>query len=161
MKLLALGAAAPALVAPWTAGALETPKPAEIQTGHYRLITSAYAADTPPVVQSSYIKGLQSLIFGADATGKRYWVIAGSRKGLDEAKQYSDQLNRSDPNLKAFVGQRKAGNPYYPIVLGGPEAYLPVDQAKRLLATAIKNPLVPPDAYLSDFKERLPRVVAE
>jgi hypothetical protein len=154
MKLLAIGCAAPAMIAPWT-----TVKAEPLQIGFMpEMVTSAYAQTQVETKQTgTYVKGLRAL-FGLERPGdNRYWVVVGSRKDLGEARKYASEINAIDPSMKAFVGEKRPGNDMYPIIVGGPEAFYPLDKANQLKDRAMKISIVPEDAHLSNYVTPLPR----
>ena len=157
MKLLAIGCAAPAMIAPWTAAKLDPMKTSFLP----EMVSSAYAQTKPDTRQSgTYVTGLKALLGLENPRNNRYWVIVGSRTDLAEARKYAAQINAIDPNMKAFVGEKRPGNDFYPIIVGGPEAFYPLDKANELKDRATKISIVPDNAYLSNYVTPLPRPVA-
>ncbi|MBO6919078.1 MAG: hypothetical protein JJ858_11650 [Rhizobiaceae bacterium] len=153
MKLLAIGCAAPALLAPWTAGDLT--KSTGPVLGSYSIVTPAFAEETGGSSKISTFSAGVKALFGADEIKtQNYWVIVGSYKDEVEAGTYVAEINKSDPSLDAFVGKRKPDNEYYPIIVGGTDGYLPFNEATALREEAIKNPIIPEDSYLSNFPDR-------
>lgn len=158
MKLLAIGCAAPAIVAPWTATSPVDPLNA-FQLVPGSIVSTAYAQEGQDgILQSKYFSGVKALLGIARPEDQKYWVIVGSHRELQGAVEYATALNSSDPDLQAFVGQRQPDNPYYPVIVGGETAYLSLDEAKALRERAIASPLVQSDAYLSTYSDRLPVV---
>ena len=162
MKLLAIGCAAPALIAPWTGGNLAGPRAAGAGTtqGAFQLISPAHAQDRA-AGGTSYLTGIKVLLGLENLEDKRYWVIVGSRQDLAEAKAYAAEINRIDPSLQAFVSDRRPGNPNYPIIVGGPDAYLPLDEARKLQAKAQRVSIIPDDTFMSNYKAYKPRPAIE
>ena len=158
-KLLAIGCSAPALVAPWTA---QPPKDVATALLSPISISSAYA-QTPLQTsdQPAIVKGLQVLFGVASPETQRYWVIVSSDRDLNSAKAFADTINAAAPTLQAFVGQRQPGNDNYPIIVGGPTAFLPLDQAQALQQKAATLSIVPGNAYLSSYPDRLPSPVSQ
>jgi len=154
MKLLAIGAAAPALIAPWTTQ-LDKGRPDKAGVAwSLPFATPAFAQETSSA-PSDTSRALRFLL-GLDSTAqRRFWVIVGSHRSYDVAKAQAEAINRSDPSLQAFVGARKPGNPHFPVIVGGPKAFLPLQEAQTLIRTARRNPYVESSAYLSDFADRL------
>ncbi|PCI01605.1 MAG: hypothetical protein COB76_00965 [Alphaproteobacteria bacterium] len=155
MKLLAIGCAAPALLAPWTVGDINKGAARGEQYSQFSVVTQAYADEfggNPN--QSTFLKGLNALLGLSDINEQKYWVIVGSRKDNQEAEQFAFEINKVDPKIKAFVGKQRAGNEYFPIIVGGKNAYYPLDKAIELRKNAISIPIIPEDSYLSDFPDR-------
>ena len=163
VKLLAIGAPAPAIVAPWTGGAINSQiSPADIlqptaAQGYYSVISTAHAEGIQKSPESNFVKGVKNLLGISKFEEKNYWVIVGSHKDKQEATAQATLMNQSNPELQAFVGLRKPENPYYPVIVGGTEAYKPLSQAKILMEQATASPVVPDNAYLSDYKDRVPQ----
>ncbi|MCV6546337.1 MAG: hypothetical protein OIF56_03465 [Cohaesibacter sp.] len=159
MTLLSIGCAAPALIAPWTTGNLAgQPSGGQAWNGP-AIVSSAYAQESADQItqDTGKVSAFQYLFGLKDESDLRYWVIVGSYKDLQKAYDYRDVLNEADPTIKAFVGKQKPGNPYYPIIVGGEQAFLPIDEAKALKEKAQTIPIVPGDVYLSNYAGRLPQ----
>jgi hypothetical protein len=156
MKLLAIGCAAPAIVAPWTAASPVEPLSAfHLVPGS--IVSTAFAQERKDsAAQSKFVTGVKVLFGITRPEDQKYWVIVGSHLELQSALEYAAALNSSDPDLQAFVGQRKPDNPYYPVIVGGQEAFLSLAEAKALRDQASRSPLVPRDAYLSNYRDRTP-----
>jgi len=154
MKLLALGAAAPALIAPWTSSRLDTI--AALESG---FVTSAYAQQTTTRTSGSrFTKGVKVLFGLENPANNRYWVIVGSKRKKREAKRYAAAINAADPSLQAFVGQPQPNRNGFPIIVGGQSSYLELGKAQKLKSRAIRMDIIPQNAYLSDYPDRLPAV---
>lgn len=155
LKLLAIGCAAPALVAPWTThppanlvGALLSPMS----------VSLAYAQDTTPATDGTptVVTGLKVLLGISAPQSQNYWVIVGSDVDPSKATAFADAINAAKPDLQAFVGNRQPDNPNYPVIVGGPSGYRPLSDAQVLLRKATNLNIVPGDAYLSSYPNRLP-----
>ncbi|HZP19932.1 MAG TPA: hypothetical protein VFB16_06940 [Bauldia sp.] len=152
-KLLAIGCAAPAIIAPWTSHS-----PSNLSSAFQAMLASpALAQDVGTSYDTNpFFTGLKALLGIETIEDQKYWVIVGSDADIKRAEDYAKAINSVDPGLQAFVGKPQPGNPFFPIIVGGPNAYLPLDSAKALLARATENPLIPGDAYLSNYPDRLP-----
>lgn len=157
MKLLAIGCSAPALVAPWTTGNVNSSPPRQAFFEVPALVSTAFAQDTKQAAPGNAIGTGLKVLFGLESPQtQKYWVVASSHKSEAEAQAYADQINRIEPSLQAFVGKRVPGNDFYPVLVGGPDGYLPLAQANALLEKAKALPIVPGSAYLSAYADRLP-----
>ena len=70
------------------------------------------------------------------------------------AQDHADRINDEDKTLRAFVGIKMPGNPYYPVIVGG---YVPRSEAEDLIAAALKLKSVRAYGsapYLSGFAAR-------
>ncbi len=155
-KLLAIGCSAPALIAPWTSGNIQAAKVVWDMQPSFISVASAEPLNAD-AQQSSFFVGLRALFGLESPENNRYWVIVGSKRNLDDAKLYAAAINNSSPELNAFVGRRKPGNEFYPIIVGGTEAFLPIQEANELKRRAEENEIIPNDAFLSNYAGRLPR----
>jgi hypothetical protein len=154
LKLLAIGCSAPALLAPWTTGQLDTASgPLIASIG----ITPAYAqTEKVSPTGSDFTTGLSVLLGLTSVEDQRYWVIVGSDPDLEGAQAFAEAINATSPELDAFVGSRMPGNENYAVIVGGTDAYLPYSAAEALRKQAIKVPFIRSDAYLSNFPDREP-----
>ena len=96
---------------------------------------------------------LPDIVPAPGAGDQHYWVVVGSHLDAAEAKAQAEAINAEAPDLGAFVGLQKPGNPYYPVIVG---EYLPVTEATELLDEAKAVVVVEPDSYLSAYPDRLP-----
>ena len=158
MTLISIGCAAPALVAPWTTGVLPDKAHEQFAFDPPAIISPAYAAEA---ANQSRVSGLQYLLGLKSTATLRYWVIAGSFLDLEKAKAYRDAINDADPSLEAFVGTRKPGNDYYPVILGGKDAFLPITEANALKDRAKEVDIIPGDLFLSNYAGRVDNPVVE
>lgn len=143
MKLLAIAVSAPALITTWSgsgvAAKLNPPKLGSL------LISTAYAADASTVRESpSFIDGVK-MFFGYGRDQKSFRVVVGSYMDPDEAERAAASLNKAVPGLGAQVGERRRGNPYYPVVISD---YAPYSEAQARAAYARQFPAMA-GAYLS------------
>lgn len=153
MKLLAIGCAAPALLAPWTVGEIDK-GPLSQQTS-FSIITPAYAQEVDQSADTStFSKGLKALFGLSNIEEQNYWVIVGSTEDKVAAESYASEINKIDPDLEAFVGKQKPGNNYYPVIIGGTDAYSPFAEASALRDKATSIPIISQDSYLSDYPDR-------
>lgn len=159
MKLLAIGASAPALIAPWAAQIekARSDRPAAALT--LPLISTALA-DNETNTSSDNARALRFLLGLGSDKQSRFWVIAGSHSSYEAAAAQVEVINRSDPTLEAFVGTRKPGNQHFPVIIGGPKAFLPLPEARKLLKAARESPHVAGSAFLSNYAGRLGNPVA-
>ncbi len=154
MKLLAIGCSAPALLAPWTTGQLDSAGGRLVASIG---ITPAYAQAEKSLPQSNnFATGLSVLLGLTAVEDQRYWVIVGSEPNLDQAKAFADQINAAAPQLDAFVGSKMPGNGNYAVIVGGTNAYLPFSAAEALRKQAVNLPIIRSDAYLSSYPDRQP-----
>jgi len=157
MKLLAIGCAAPALVAPWTTGAVNLPNQDALRD---IVVTTAYAqTGQTGNAPNTFLKGVGVLFGFQSVEAQRYWVVVGSYKDEAGAMAFAAAINRLDPTLQAFVGQKQPGNEFFPVIVGGTSGYLPFEEAERLRMQAETLAIVTDGgAYLSAFADRLPPV---
>lgn len=142
MKLLTMAISAPAIITTlaggethatkWALDLLSTPAYAQVQTADQT--TS----------RGSLLDGVR-LWFGIGKEDQRYRVVIGSFKDEIAAKAKADQVNKQFPDLKAFVGERRLFNDYYPVVVGGFSSY---PQAKALKESVAEKTGIE-DVYLS------------
>lgn len=181
LKLLALGASAPALLTT-LAGGIEVKKEEpgqadrasiEIQSegqavwfmGQIRLVSIAHAAESgdstrPPRIGDGIrvFFGLQPVDIRSIDAERRYWVIVASERNRDDAEAVAASINASVPEFDAFVGARRPGNEFYPVIIGGKDAFVPYDEAMALRSRAVETGVADEDSYLSDFPDRLPQM---
>jgi hypothetical protein len=159
LKVLAIGCSAPALVAPWTSGSV---KPSQLSASN-TFVSSAYAqsGNQSQIAQSGFslsdrIEAL-SYAFGIKKIeDKKYWVIVGSFKSYEDAKEKAQQINKLSPELNALATGRRPGNQYYPVIVGGQNGPLKLDEARNLATQATESPAVS-ESYLSAYTgDRLP-----
>lgn len=170
MKLLLAAAAAPSMFTTVAGGPdrnvnnlipTETPKleqrigPAGFNLD-FSIVSPAYAgASSPQTANPSFLDSLQAY-FGVARTpdqntsAKRFYVIVRSIKDQNEATREANRLNQIEPQLKAFVGKRIPGNPYYPVIVGD---YLTLPEARQLMDAVKDLPGIEPP-YLSAFPDR-------
>lgn len=158
MKLLALAVAAPALITTWSGGV----KVDEIRTSSNFFINSAYADEkidkdktgykvldesilTKEKTTTTRIKEGVGLFFGYGKVQQRYWVIVGSYKKKQDARDFVDKINEEDGSLQAFVGIKVPPNEYYPVIVG---EYSSLAEAQKLRDQALKTEAIT-DAFLS------------
>lgn len=140
MKLLTMAISAPAIITTLAGGETHTTKWA-----FDLLVTPAYAQASPQESsRGSLVDGVK-LWFGIGREDQRYRVIIGSYQNEDAAKAKAEQVNKQFPDLKAFVGERRLFNDYYPVVVGGYSAY---PQAKALKEAVAEKTGIE-DVYLS------------
>jgi hypothetical protein len=179
-KMLMLGMSAPALFTTATGGVginasdarqsqppqIEAPGPAGSIFDEFRFVGTAYAGEGEEVrVLAQFSEGI-NLFLGrgsarVDAIARetnRYWVIVGSELDPDQAEALAESINEQAPEFEAFVGMRIPGNPYYPVIIGGEDGFLPRIEALERRDRAIDAGIAPPDSYLSDFPDRLPQM---
>ena len=162
IKVFAIGVSAPALITPWLSNPVVKPlDEMRADSGWFELAPMAWANDQPgaSTPTSSRLEGLEYLLkFNtSDDPSRRYWVIVGSHKDINEANKQVAAIKAAAPELQPFVGLRKENNPFYPVIIGGTRAFLPLKQARDLekLATSLGD-LAPAGAYLSDYPNRVP-----
>lgn len=165
MKLFAIGVSAPAIIAPWMANPPSNFASEIIGNSRAAMadifISPAYAGDPSTSESVTSLDALGFLLGLSDPAtedGKRYWVIVGSHKNLDEALMQADKIEEIAPQLRPFVAAKKPGNDYYPVIVGGEDAFVPLETANKLksLAEAIDG-VAPFGAYLSDYETQIPR----
>ena len=151
MKLLAIAVSAPALITTWLGGARADVS--VLSNGvQASLISQALADDGTRANNSAFWQGfLLPLGYGKDDS--RYRVVVGSFTNRTEAALLAEKINKENPNLGAFVGERQPSNPYSPVIVGG---YLPYPEASKLKESisglnAVKDVK---DIYLSPYKYR-------
>ena len=156
LKIFAIGVSAPALIAPWMSADANIKS---ISNLFPLQISTAYAADGGELVKNNRLEGLKYL-FGIKqipiSNDQKYWVIVGSHRDLSKAKEQAETINKANPNFKAFVGKPKDGNPYFPTIIGGKEAYVPEKTARKLKFEYESNFINSVPAYLSAFPDRVP-----
>jgi hypothetical protein len=179
LKMLALGMSAPAMLTTFTGGIgptaiepkdarppIEAPVdgPAGFLFDGFGFISSAYAAERGATVHVAQLTEGINVFLGrgpsrAEAIAQeteRYWVIVGSERDPTQANAVAEKINEQAPDLEAFVGERKPGNSYYPIIVGGEGGFLPLTDALELREQALGAGIAPPDSYLSAYPDRLP-----
>lgn len=163
LKLLALGISAPALVTTWT-----SVKQSPIENGqvdkvvselHSTVFQTAHASE--PNVPNSILSTTENLrgitildgikdVLGWEAISPNYWVVVGSFVTLENAIEQAKKINAEAPEMKAFVGKRKPGNKYFPVIVG---QFTNRENAEATLAKAQKLKAVS-KAYLSEYADR-------
>lgn len=169
MKLLAIGVSAPAMIAPWTTYDVTTetvaaaPTPPAASSGLENVplargiamlnpITPAHAGSKGQASgENTYKRGLQVLLGVRGVESSRYWVIVGMHEDRGTAQKQSAAINADDPGLEAWVGKQRPGESGYPVIVGGQDGYLPIEQAQRLAERAEESAFVPLSSRLSDY----------
>jgi hypothetical protein len=139
VKLLAIAVAAPALITTWAGGATAATK------FTWNIFSPAYAESSAPSDQKSSVRDAIKLWFGIGRDEQQYRVVVGSFKDPAAAAVKATQINKTDPTLKATVGERRLFNEYYPVVVGG---YAPYPTAKAL-KDQVSDKLGTDDVYLA------------
>jgi hypothetical protein len=108
-------------------------------------ISVAYAADNAACINANFSigKGLKQF-FGLEETS--YRVVVGSFKRISDAQALADKLNKEDPSLKAFVGERAPCNDFYPVIVG--PSVSTIEQAQKTQDKVLTLESVP-GAYIS------------
>lgn len=101
-------------------------------------------------MMESALEGV-AMFFGYGKTIKQYYVVVGSFKSPELAKQHASNVNLRDPALNAQVG-RKTANNYYPVVIGAPQLLSEANKAKDF----INKRRIVTDAYLAPADEIKP-----
>lgn len=162
MKLLAIGCAGPALIAPWTTASIDTDSASNLAP---TVVSTANAQTTDGEQDekklSKYTTGIKVLLGIEDEKSQKYWVIVGSSTSYDDAKAQANAINNSNPELAAFVGKRKPDNEQYPVIVGGPAAFLPYADAQKLRSKAVATDIISQDVFLSNYAGRAADPVAE
>jgi hypothetical protein len=142
LKLLAIAVAAPALITTWAGGATSVTKFA------FSFIDQASAQTQMQnaVVKPGLGDGIK-LWFGIGRDEQKYRVVVGSFKKPEDALLAATKINKTAPDLKAFVGEKAPGNDYYAVVISD---FLTYPDAKKVLERASKIDAVD-DAYLSPY----------
>jgi hypothetical protein len=179
-KMLMLGMSAPALFTTATGGVgsatidarqfeppqIEAPGPAGSIFDELRFVGTAYAGEGEAVQQFAQFSEGINLFLGrgsarVDAIARetnRYWVIVGSELDPAQAEALAESINEQAPEFDAFVGMRAPDNPYYPVIIGGEDGFVPRLEAQQLRDRAIDAGIAQPDSYLSAFPDRLPQM---
>ena len=155
-KLFAIGVSAPAILAPWLAKASISEM---AMIDRMSIVSPAYAGAVSQDPRGAFSDGFKVLLGITEIPNpaeERYWVIIGSHVDLDRAFLQADDVNRNYPQLKAFVGNRAPGNPFFPVVLGGNEGYLTFKDATKLRNYANSIGISKGSGYLSSYPDRLP-----
>lgn len=168
IKLLMLGVSAPALITTGLSGQPHMPlaeqapadritsltMPSALQTAHASILPSLHPEFVPLGVGLGNLDILGGIkeILGVDSLDTKYWVIAGSHLTLTEAKLQVQRINEEAPYLRAFVGKKRPGNNYYPVIVG---EFTKRSVAEETLAKAVGLNSVG-KAYLSDYADRKP-----
>lgn len=156
MKLFAIGVSAPAIIAPWTTKAVLNDV---ASLDHAGFVTTAHAQTVKAPGRGGIFDGLKILLGIQDLPdpkAERYWVIVSSHADLDAAFRTVADVNRQKPELAAFVGNRMPGNPLYPVIVGGEDGYLTLNDAKKLKEFTDKLGLAKGGSYLSAYADRFP-----
>lgn len=161
LKLVALAVAAPALITTWAGGS----KPGIQEASIDLFTTSAYAqhGEVKPILETQtepsktsqrsaleVIRGGIGSFFGYGNEPKKYWVIVGSYKDRDAAKQFANKINDENKELNAWIGMKVPPNEYYPVIIGG---YNYLNEAKILKEKALQSDTIN-EAYLSSGAQR-------
>jgi hypothetical protein len=89
----------------------------------------------------------QILAIGTPQEIARYWVIVGSFKDEESARNFVKMIASEAPDLKPFVGKPAPDDPFYPVIVGD---FVDKAQAEKLREAALNSKMVT-DAYLSDY----------
>lgn len=174
-KLLVLGVSAPALVAGWTAN---TPNYAELEPTENRTEQTSTDSDqailngrhAPKMAAVFYMHGIDCSLndciglerrdisffgtvkerLGIESSEPKFWVIVGSKRDKSEAAALAEKINATSPDLSAFVGKRKPGNDFYPVIVGD---FLDLRSARELQLRASRLTFIDPP-YLSAYADR-------
>ena len=142
-RLFVMGIAAPALVTTISGG-----KAAQV-VADLLPVSSAYAQSPVPENPES-VSIAQGLRLWFNLTEPKYRVVVGSFKNKTEAALRAEVINKSAPDLGAFVGQKMPNNDFYPVIVGG---FVPVSEALRIKERVLKSNLAQ-DAFLSNYPHR-------
>jgi hypothetical protein len=160
IKIVALAVAAPAMITTWSGGQ----KQDHIAFNDF-FISSAYAQSSNLEKQSlipvnpdvktnrstwQKIRSGVGTFFGYGSEPQRYWVIVGSYKDINAARQFADKINAEDKTLNARVGARMPDNNYYPVIVGN---YIYLTAARELKSRALATKTIN-EAYFSTVKQR-------
>ena len=131
LKLLAIGIAAPALITTWSGGTKSSDTAMNLS---FNLISPAYAIEQkqeagPSIFNNPMVRSYEhwwsasldgvKMFFGYGKEIKHYYVVVGSFKSYQQAKQHAQAVNQRNPRLNAHIGT-KTDNNFYPVVLGEP-----------------------------------------
>jgi hypothetical protein len=156
MKIVALALAAPAMITTWSGGQHVESKAAFLGL----FVPSVYAQPLDPVkgnikvenpdviTEKDTLQQIQKgigVFFGYDKQPPKYWVIVGSYKEKDAAKQFADKINAENKTLNAWVGLSLPQNDYYPVIVGD---YSSLSEAKELRRKALATKPIK-EAYFS------------
>ena len=125
----------------------------------FSLVTRAYAQDGGSegvCVEGSLIsqvgKAAQDY-FSPDKSAQSYSVVVASSTALPAAKAKADQFASLAQGTSVYVGCRKPGNPYFPVIVG-PNSNQ--QEAAILLGKIIGEGWAPRDSYISAYEYRKP-----
>ena len=93
---------------------------------------------------------IDALIKVAEGGEPKYWVIVGSYLDRQNAVGHAKQINKESAELAAFVGKKRPGNEFYPVIVGD---YVNSQQADQLVAEALDLDSVT-EAFLSSYAGR-------
>ena len=147
MKLLAMGVAAPAMITTFAGGShpAENGAAGGIETGVLELIVPgsvAYADEhlasdavrepssliEQKQAQPSVVQGLK-LFFGYGKELPRYRVIVGSFADVGNAHRLAEEINKQDPELRAYVAAQQPESGFYRVAVGD---YLMIEEARAV-----------------------------
>ena len=154
MKLFMLALSAPALISNLSGNTYVGKERASFENP---FTISAYASETnQPIViaQAGFIDNVRRY-FGANNDSGKYWVIVYSTKDRNQANTVAAAVNRVDPKYRAFVGNRRPGNPFYPVIIGNQNNESNAKKMRNHAAELVnKVPQITDRAYLDDYANR-------
>ncbi|MBP1852661.1 hypothetical protein [Rhizobium halophytocola] len=123
------------------------------------LVTPAFAqnpANDGVCLEGSFVsqigKAAQDYFSAASAT-KSYSVVIASSAKFEDAKSKADHFAQLAGSITVYVGCRKPGNAYYPIVAGPNTSQ---QEAATLMGRIIGEGWAPADSYISSYEYRTP-----
>lgn len=167
LRILAFAAAFPALVSTYTAperipsGANPATAPAvgsaPVNTASLGLgiVSAAQAQTTDSQLvcdEGSFTEQFSKAAcdyFSNQTQNTDYSVVVGSEQDFDRAKALADAYARRSGDTEIYVGCRRPGNPFFPVIAG------PATDAGTA-ATFMGEGWAPPDTYLSNYAYRKP-----
>lgn len=172
VKILLFCASVPALLSTFTAEQRDTiPQPQSNQdradfisesTGNGALgfIVSPAFADTEENVCSEgsafskFQTSAQNYLSGSKTAQRPYYaVVAASTKSLDKAKEIAAEIKQANEDWAPYVGCKKPGNQYYPIIVGSIGDQVSAAQLKGQFDAA---GVLDQESYVSYYQYRKP-----
>ncbi len=154
MKLFMLALSAPALISNLSGNTVVNENRASIENPFSISAHASQVSVSEMTLHAGFVDNVKRYFGSSDAKGK-YWVIVYSTKNKNQARVVATAVNSVDPQYKAFVGNRRPGNQYYPVIIGSQNnetnAKKLRNQADELLE---KIPQIKDAAYLDNYPNR-------
>jgi len=100
---------------------------------------------------SKQFKSAAKTYFGMESKIKSTAVIIASEDSFERAKSIADTFAERTDNYDIYVGCRKPGNPYFPVIVGKPTDF---QTAAEVKGEIVGEGWAPTDTYLSNYAYR-------